>query len=56
MVRFVALRLKTYSYLTDDDINFKKVKGTKKCVTEKLIKHIFYLNCLFSDKSVLQLQ
>ena len=26
---FVALRPKTYSYLTDDDINIKKVKGTK---------------------------
>ena len=26
---FVALRPKTYSYLTDDDKNVKKAKGTK---------------------------
>ena len=29
ITEFVALRPKTYSYLTDDDINIKKVKGTK---------------------------
>ena len=52
IVEFVALRPKRYSYLTDDDINFKKAKGTKKCVTQKLIKHILYVNCLFSGKSL----
>ena len=56
ITEYVALRPKTYSYLTDDDINSKKVKGNKKCVTEKLLKHILYVNCLFSGKSVLQLQ
>ena len=32
---FVALRAKTFGYLTDDDSEKKKAKGTKKCV----IKH-----------------
>ena len=35
ITEFVALRPKTYSYLTDDDKNFKKAKGTKKCVIKK---------------------
>ena len=30
MVKFVGLRAKTYSYLTDDGKEDKKVKGTKK--------------------------
>ena len=29
MTEFVTLRPKTYSYLTDDDKNVKKAKGTK---------------------------
>ena len=28
-IEFVALRPKTYSYLTDDDKNVKKAEGTK---------------------------
>ena len=35
MTEFVALRPKTYSYLTDDCKEEKKVKGTKKCVINK---------------------
>ena len=42
ITEFVELRLRTYSYLTDDDINSKKAKDTKKCVTEKVLKHILY--------------
>ena len=30
ITEFVALRPKTYTYLTDDDKNIKKAKGTKK--------------------------
>ena len=30
ITEFVALRTKTYTYLTDDDKNIKKAKGTKK--------------------------
>ena len=32
ITEFVALRPKTYSYLTDDCKEYKKAKGTKKCV------------------------
>ena len=32
MTEFVALRPRTYSYLTDDGKEDKKAKGTKKCV------------------------
>ena len=35
---FVTLRPKTYSYLTDDGKEDKKVKGTKKCIIKKMIK------------------
>ena len=34
MTEFVALRPKTYSYLTEDCEENKKAKGTKKCVTK----------------------
>ena len=34
---FAALRSKSYSYLTDDDKNVKKAKGTKKCVIILLV-------------------
>ena len=32
ITKFVALRPKTYSYLTDDDKNVNQAKGTKKIV------------------------
>ena len=35
MKKFVALRAKTYAYLTDDDGEEKKAKGTKKCITKR---------------------
>ena len=35
ITEFVALRPKTYSYLTDDCKEDKKAKGTKKCVVKK---------------------
>ena len=35
---FVALRPKTYSYLTHDCKEDKKAKGTKKCVIKRMIK------------------
>ena len=34
MTEFLALRPKTFSYLTDDGKNKKKAKETKKCVTK----------------------
>ena len=32
---YVAIRPKTYSYLTDDDKNVKKAQRTKKCEIKK---------------------
>ena len=37
-MKFVALRPKTYSYLTDDFKEDKKAKGTKICVIKRVIK------------------
>ena len=45
MVKLVALRVKTYSYLED-----KKVKGTKKCVIKRKLKFENYKNCLEATK------
>ena len=36
ITEFVALRPKTYSYLTDDCKEDKKAKGTKKCVIKRV--------------------
>ena len=49
ITEFVTLRLKTYSFLTDDGKENKKAKGTKKCVIKKKIKFNDYKKCLFSD-------
>ena len=38
MTEFVALRPKTYSYLTHDCEEDKKAKGTKKCVNQIVLK------------------
>ena len=42
---FVALRPKTYSYITDDDSIVKKAKGTKKCVIKRILKFNDYEDC-----------
>ena len=41
ITEFVALRPKTYSYITNDFTDFtelKKAKGTKKCVVKKMLR------------------
>ena len=38
ITEFVALRPKTYSYMTDEFIEMKKAKVTKKCVIKKMLK------------------
>ena len=38
ITKFLALRPKTYPYLTDDDKNVKKAKGTKTCVIKRILK------------------
>ena len=47
ITEFVALRPKTYSYLTDDCKEDKKAKGTK-CVIKRMIKFNDYKNCLLT--------
>ena len=56
IAEFVALRPKTYSYLTDDCKDDKKAKGTKKCVIKRMIKFNDYKNCLLKDEVVLKSQ
>ena len=56
IMEFVALRPKTYSYLTDDCKEDKKAKGTKKCVTKRMIKFNYYKNCLLKDEVILKSQ
>ena len=46
ITEFIALRPKTYSYLTDNDKIDKKAKGTKKCVIKKMIKLDDFKKCL----------
>ena len=56
MKEFVALRAKTYAYLTDDDVEEKKSKGTKKCVMKRERMFKSYKICLFNSKVVLKSQ
>ena len=56
ITEFVALRSKTYSYITNDFTELKKAKGTKKCVVKKMLRFSDYKNCLFSNGKVLKSQ
>ena len=56
ITEFVALRPKTYSYLTDDCKENKNAKGTKKCVIKRMIKFNDYKSCLLKDEVVLKSQ
>ena len=56
MTKFVVLRPKTYSYLTDDCKENKKAKGTKKCVIKRRFKFNDYKDCLLNNKTVLKSQ
>ena len=46
LTEFIGLRAKTFSYLTDDNSEEKKVKGTKKCAIKRKLKFKEYKNCL----------
>ena len=51
MKEFFALRIKTYSYLTDiNDEDKKKAKNTKKCVMKRKHKFADYKHCLKAAK------
>ena len=56
MKEFVALRAKTYAYLTDDDDEEKKTKGTKKCVIKSELMLKSYKDCLFNGEVILRSQ
>ena len=56
MTEFVALRPKTYSYLTDDCKEDKKAKGTKKCVIKRKLKFDDYKYCLLNNEITLKSQ
>ena len=56
MTEFVALRPKTYSYLTDDCKEDKKAKRTKKCVIKRGLKFNDYKDCLLNNEIVLKSQ
>ena len=51
---FVALRHKTYSYITDHDKNVKKTKGTNKSVIKRILNFNDYKNCLFKNEIILK--
>ena len=58
MIEFVALRTKTYAYEidVDKDNEFKKEKGTKKCVIKEKLKFEEYKDCLLNNEAVLKSQ
>ena len=56
MTEFVALRPKTYSYLTDDCKEDKKATGTKKCVIKRRLKFNDYKDCLLNNEIILKSQ
>ena len=46
MKEFAALRVKTYSWLTDNNDENEKVKDTKNCVIKRQLLMEDYKNCL----------
>ena len=56
MAEFVNLKLKTYSYLTDDCKEDKKPKGRKKCVIKRRYKFNDYKYCLLNNEIILKSQ
>ena len=54
ITEFVALRPKTCSYLMDDGNTNKKAKGTKNCITKRILKFNDYKNCLLNNKVILK--
>ena len=56
ITEFIALRPKTYSYTTDEFIEMKKAKGTKKCIIKKMLKFEDYKKYLFGNELMLKSQ
>ena len=56
ITEFVALRPKAYSYKTEDNVELKRAKGTKKRIINKMLKFNDYENFLFDNVKVLRSQ
>ena len=56
MIELVALRPKTYSYITDYNNNVKKAKETKKCVIKIIFKFNDYRDYLLKNEIILKSQ
>ena len=54
ITEFVALSI--FSYVTNNFIEMKKAKGTKKCVVNKMLRFNDYKKCLFDNGKVLKSQ
>ena len=52
ITEFVALRPKAYSFITNNFIEMKKAKGTKKCVVNKMLRFEHYKKSLFDNGKV----
>ena len=50
MIIFGGPRAKTYSFLSDDGTEKKKVEGTKKCVIKRHLKFDDYKDSVFNEK------
>ena len=52
MTEFVALRSKMYAYRkTDNEVEEKRCKGTKKCVVSESLTFDDYKTCLFDGEA-----
>ena len=56
ITEFAALIPKAYSYKTEDNVELKKVKRTKKCIINKMLNFNDYKNFLFDNVKVLRSQ
>ena len=56
MIKFCGPRAKTYSFLSDDGVEKKKAKGTKKCVIKCHLKFDDYKDSIFNGKKILRTQ
>ena len=56
IIGVVAIRPKTYAYITDDSIEHKKAKGTRKYAIKREIIFESYKDCLLNNKNVYRSQ
>ena len=56
MTEFIALALKVYTYLDDNDKVHKKLKGIIKCVRDKVLRFNDYMDALLLNKTIRYIQ